>query len=241
LAIALLYSLGGKGEAAMKREHGKPHWLAWILVLASVLFPAGRVHAQGNEVLGEVQFEGTTNVDKTSGVWVDGQYVGYVKELKGSKKVLLLPGEHAISVRQNGYQDFAQTIVLQPGQTQIIRVTMDKAATGPMPPDADLATIRINVNPSRAAVFVDDRFVGHVGEFGGLGRAMLVVPGTHRIRIALPGYETFETDINPLPRQKVEVKTDLVKSDVPVAEPLLKGETSTPPISKGRDAGSPPH
>src|SRR5216683_5106363 len=110
----------------MKREHGKPHWLAWILVLASVLFPAGRVHAQGNEVLGEVQFEGTTNVDKTSGVWVDGQYVGYVKELKGSKKVLLLPGEHAISVRQNGYQDFAQTIVLQPGQTQIIRVRSEE-------------------------------------------------------------------------------------------------------------------
>jgi len=144
-------------------------------------------------------------------------------------------------VRQNGYQDFAQTIVLQPGQRQIIRVTMEKAATGPMPPDADLATIRINVNPSRAAVFVDGRFVGHVAEFGGLGRAMLVVPGTHRIRIALPGYETFETDINPRPKQKVDVKTDLVKSDVPVAEPLLKGETSAPPISKGLDAGSPPH
>jgi hypothetical protein len=225
----------------MKREHGKPHWWAWVLVLALVLFPAGRLQGQENQVLGEIQFEGTTNVDKTSGVWVDKQYVGYVKELKGSKKVLLLPGEHVISVRQNGYQDFVQTVVLQPGQTQIIRVTMDKAATGPMPADAELATIRINVNPSRAAVFVDDRFVGHVAEFGGLGRAMLVVPGTHRIRIALPGYETFETDINPLPKQKVDVKTDLVKSDVPVAEPLLKGETSAPPTAKARDAGSPPH
>jgi hypothetical protein len=28
--------------------------------------------------------------------------VGYLKELKGDKKVLLLPGEHVISVRQNG-------------------------------------------------------------------------------------------------------------------------------------------
>ncbi len=225
----------------MKREHGKPHWWAWVLVLALVLFPAGRLQGQENQVLGEVQFEGKTNVDKTSGVWIDKQYVGYVKELKGSKKVLLLPGEHVISVRQNGYQDFVQTIVLQPGQTQIVHVTMDKAATGPMPPDADLATIRINVNPSRAAVFVDERFVGHVAEFGGLGRAMLVVPGTHRIRIALPGYEAFETDINPLPKQKVEVKTDLVKSDVPVAEPLLKSETGPPATSKAREAGSPPH
>ena len=211
----------------MKRIQGIPYVWAWILVLAFVWCLAGSVSAQSNDVLGEVQFEGKTNVEKTSGVWVDGQYVGYLNELKLSKKVLLLPGDHTISVRQNGYQDFNQTIVVQPGKTQIIRVAMNKAATGPMPPDAELATVKINVNPSRAAVFVDNRFVGHVGEFGGLGRAMQVVPGTHHIRIALPGYATFETDINPLPRQKVEVKTDLVKSETPLAEPLLKGKTNS--------------
>ena len=211
----------------MKRVQGIPYLWAWILVLAFVWCLAGSVSAQSNDVLGEVQFEGKTNVEKTSGVWVDGQYVGYLNELKLSKKVLLLPGDHTISVRQNGYQDFSQTIVVQPGKTQIIRVAMNKAATGPMPPDAELATVKINVNPSRAAVFVDNRFVGHVGEFGGLGRAMQVVPGTHHIRIALPGYATFETDINPLPRQKVEVKTDLVKSETPLAEPLLKGKTNS--------------
>jgi PEGA domain len=211
----------------MRRIQRIPYLRVWILVLAFVWCVAGSVSAQSNDVLGEVQFEGKTNVEKTSGVWVDGQYVGYLNELKLSKKVLLLPGDHTISVRQNGYQDFNQTIVVQPGKTQIIRVAMNKAATGPMPPDAELATVKINVNPSRAAVFVDNRFVGHVGEFGGLGRAMQVVPGTHHIRIALPGYATFETDINPLPRQKVEVKTDLVKSKTPLAEPLLKGETNS--------------
>jgi hypothetical protein len=211
----------------MKRVQGIPCLWAWILVLAFVGCLAGSVNAQSNDVLGEIQFEGKTNVEKTSGVWVDGQYVGYLNELKLSKKVLLLPGDHTISVRQNGYQDFSQTIVVQPRETQIIRVAMNKAATGPMPPDAELATIKINVNPSRAAVFVDNRFVGHVGEFGGLGRAMQVVPGAHHIRIALPGYATFQTDINPQPRQKVEVKTDLVKSEIPLAEPLLKGETNS--------------
>jgi len=60
----------------------------------------------GNQVMGEIEFMGKSKVEKSSGVWVDGQYVGYLKELKGSKKVLLLPGEHVITVRQNGYQDF---------------------------------------------------------------------------------------------------------------------------------------
>jgi hypothetical protein len=211
----------------MKPVQGIPYLWAWILVLAFVWCLAGSGSAQSNDVLGEVQFEGKTKVEKTSGVWVDGQYVGYLNELKLSKKVLLLPGDHTISVRQNGYQDFSKTIVVQPGKTDIIRVAMNKAPTGPMPPDAELATIKINVNPSRAAVFMDNRFVGHVGEFEGLGRALQVVPGTHHIRIALPGYATFQTDINPLPRQKVEVKTDLVKSETPLAEPLLKGETNS--------------
>jgi len=222
LAIALLYSLFRRKEkrrgAVMKRIQRKPY-LAWVLVLALVSLPTGSASAQKSDVMGEVQFDGKTNVEKTSGVWVDGQYVGYLKELQGSKKVLLLPGEHTISVRQNGYQDSTQTVVVQPGQTHIVRVSMVKAATGAMPPDAELATIKISVNPSRAAVFLDGRFVGHVGELSGVGRGLQVVPGTHQIRIALPGYTTFQTDINPLPKQKVEVKTDLVKSAVPETEP----------------------
>jgi hypothetical protein len=32
---------------------------------------------------------------------------------------------------------------------------------------------------------------------------MLVAHGPHKIRVALPGCQTFETEINPLPKQKV--------------------------------------
>ena len=177
-----------------------------------------------NRVMGEVQFQGKSRVEKTSGVWVDGQYVGYLKELKGSKKVLLLPGEHMIAVRQDGYQDFTQRVLLQPGQKEVVYVVMEKALTGPLPQVT--ATVKIAVNPSRAAVFLDGLFVGHVGEFEGVGRGMLVAPGTHQIRIALPGYQTFETAINPLANQKVEIKTDLIKSDAAPAEPLVNSETT---------------
>ena len=56
----------------------------------------------GSKVLGEVKLDGVSKVEKESGVWVDGNYVGYLKELKGDKKLLLLPGEHEIAVRQVG-------------------------------------------------------------------------------------------------------------------------------------------
>src|SRR5580693_10790557 len=97
------------------------------LLLASALCPW--TYAE-NTVMGEIQFEGKSHVTKTSGVWVDGQYVGYLKELKGSKKVLLLPGEHVITVRQDGYQDFTERILVQPGQKEVVRVAMKMAPRG---------------------------------------------------------------------------------------------------------------
>jgi PEGA domain len=207
----------------MKKALRRVDPLLWILLFVSALLLSPAMYAE-NDVMGEIQFEGKSHVEKTSGVWVDGEYVGYLKELKGSKKVLLLPGEHVITVRQDGYQDFTQRVVLQPGQKEIVRVTMEKALTGSLP--SVTATVKIAVNPSRAAVFLDGLFVGHVGEFEGVGRGMLVAPGAHQIRIALPGYQTFETDINPIANQKVEIKTELVKNGSPLTGPLVKTETS---------------
>jgi hypothetical protein len=225
-------------EVIMTSARRTADLLLWILLVITVLVFAPPVHA-GNEVMGALQFEGKSKVEQSSGVWVDGGYVGYLKELKGSKKVLLLPGEHVITVRQDGYQDFTQRVAVQPGQKQVIRVAMEKAPTGAIP--AVTATVKINVNPNRAAVFMDGLYVGHVGEFDGIGQGMLVAPGVHKIKVALPGYRTFETQINPSPNQKVEVKTDLVKDNAPVSDPLLKpGNESVPtPPPSGPDATSP--
>jgi hypothetical protein len=174
-----------------------------FLVLASTSYA-------GNDVLGEIELVGATKVEKTSGVWVDGQYVGYLKELKGSKKILLLPGEHEIVVRQGGYNDFSQKVVVQPGGKQLIRVAMEKDLRMQIP--TITAEIKLSVAPDRAAVFVDGLFVGHVAEFGGVGRALLVAPGKRKITVSLPGYQTFETEINLVANQKFQVKTDLIKS-----------------------------
>jgi hypothetical protein len=206
-------------KKALRRPYRSRILIALFGLMLSPLICAEMIYAE-NQVMGEIQLDGKSHVEKTSGVWIDGTYVGYLQELKGSKKVLLLPGEHVITVRQNGYQDFTQQVLIQPGEKQIIRVAMAKAPTGAMP--AVTAEVKIAVNPSRAAVFLDGLFVGHVGEFEGLGRGMLIAPGAHKIRIALPGYQTFETDINPLGQQKVEIKTDLVKNGAPLADPLLK-------------------
>jgi len=207
----------------MKRALRAMRPLVWAMFLIPTLFLALAAYAE-NQVMGEIEFEGNSQIAKTSGVWIDGEYVGYLNELKGSKKVLLLPGDHEIVVRQAGYKDFTEDVVVQPGEKQVVAVSMQRAPAWQYPDTR--AEVKIEINPSRAAVFVDGAFVGHVGEFKGGGRAMLVAPGAHQIRVALPGYQTFETDINPLANQKVEIKTDLVKNGAPLAEPLLNSETN---------------
>jgi len=175
--------------------------------------------AQESKVMGEVRFEGATKVEKDSGVWVDGDYVGFLKELHGNKKVLLLPGAHEISVRQSGYDDFLRKTVVEPGQVQTVQVAMHLSPRAVIPDVT--ATLKLNVEPGRAAVFLDDKYIGHASEFGGL-RSMLISPGKHRIKVGLPGYRTFETEVNLLAGQRSEVKTELVKGSIQQASPEIK-------------------
>ena len=53
-----------------------------------------------NKVMGQVNFVPATKVEKSTGVWVDGQYIGFINELKGDKKLLLLrrPRNHRTSI-----------------------------------------------------------------------------------------------------------------------------------------------
>jgi len=183
---------------------------SFVLCLASML-SVSWLYAD-NKVLGELQFEGATNVERGSGVWVDGQYLGYLKELKGSKTVLLLPGEHEVVVRQAGYKDFLQRVTLQPGDKRLIQVSLQKDPRLQMP--AVTAEIKLSVDPDRAAVFVDGMFAGHAGELGGVGEGLLVAPGKRRITISLPGYRSFETEVELAPNQKFEIKTKLMRAAI---------------------------
>ncbi|MDE3135768.1 MAG: PEGA domain-containing protein [Acidobacteriota bacterium] len=170
-----------------------------------------------NQILGEIRLQATNKAAKSSGVWIDGQYLGYLQELRGSRKILLMPGKHEIAVRQAGYTEFRRSVVVEPGQTREIPVNMVKDPRGVYP--SDPSELKLSVDPDRAAVFVDGRFVGHAGEFG---HGMLLAPGTHQIKIGLPGYRTFAATVTLLSRQTTVLKTSLVRGDIEQADPLIR-------------------
>ena len=199
-------------------KHG---WIGGVIlfVLYFIVGPMVAPVVAQTAILGELEFQGASKVERTSGVWIDGQYVGYLGELKGKKKVLLLPGDHELIVRQAGYKDFTDKITVEPRVLRSVSVKMQKDTSETWP--TVTAQLKVDVQPVRAAVFVDDKYLGHAGELGGKFHSMLLSPGTHRIKVELPGYQTFETDVTLVAGQKSEVKTTLAAGSIHQADSLI--------------------
>ena len=181
------------------------------LMTVVVILLIGVMCAQ-DRVQSELRFTVHSKDEKTAGVWVDGQYVGSVKELAGDKKLMLLPGKHEIVIRQAWYNEFVTEVILEPGKTHEVNVVLVKSPR--LPTKDATAELKIAATPSRAAVFVDTQYAGHVDEFDGVGKAMLLTPGQHRLHIALPGYLPFDTMVDLRPQQKLKIQTDLVKGSI---------------------------
>jgi hypothetical protein len=196
-------------------------WIVGLAILAScfIVFPLAAPLMAQTTVLGELTFKGASKVEKTSGVWIDGKYVGYLGELWGPKRILLIPGDHELAVRQAGYKDFTETLTVEPRELLLVPVKMQKETSDTWP--SVTAELKVDVSPDRAAVFVDNRFLGHAGELGGAFHSMLLSPGTHKIKVELPGYQSFETDVTLVAGQKSVVKTNLAKGSIHQADALI--------------------
>ena len=202
-------------------EKHKLRWIGLLAILVSclTLTPTVAPMLAQTTVLGELTFKGASKVEKTSGVWIDGKYVGYLGELWGPKRILLIPGDHELTVRQAGYKDFTETLTVEPKVLLLVPVKMQKDTSNTWP--SVTAELKVDVHPDRAAVFVDDRFLGHAGELGGAFHSMLLSPGAHRIKVELPGYQSFETDVTLVAGQKSVVKTNLEKGSIHQADALI--------------------
>lgn len=181
-----------------------------------------------NSMQGEVQIEAASRVERNAGVWLDDQYIGYVRNLRRSGKLVLVPGEHRLVFKLIGYEDLESTIVVEPGERTRYRVAMRRAPDFDYPDDSETARLRLSVKPSDAAIFVNDAYVGHVDRFDGR-HGMRLSAGTYRVTIALPGYQAFETELSLLAGQTYDIRTELPKTSMEVQADLLTARESADP------------
>jgi PEGA domain len=194
-----------KEKGTVRRFH--PRLVACFSLLLCAA-PRCPLHTQQDQAMGEVRFTADNQDERDAGVWIDGKYAGYVKELKGDRKVLLAPGEHEFVIRQAGFKDLDKKVTLASGEVQTIAVVLETDARQTYP-GADAEQLRIDIQPKRAAVFVDGAYMGHGGDFSGRFHSMLVTPGKHHLKVSLDGYQPYETDFTANPSSKAEMKVVL--------------------------------
>ena len=85
--------------------------------------------------------------------------------------------------------------------------------------------LKTKVNPGRAGVFVDGKYVGPAGNFG-IGRKYALAPGEHEIKLLEPRYEDFETKVTIEPGKTTNLAQTL-KARPPAKPPFGRLRTIT--------------
>jgi PEGA domain-containing protein len=73
------------------------------------------------------------------------------------------------------------------------------------------ASVRLDVHPKDALVYVDGNLAGTVRDFNGRNERLFLFPGRHTIELRDPSYETFSTDVKVFPEQDFRLKVRMQK------------------------------
>ena len=114
-----------------------------------------------------------------AGVFIDGKYVGPAANFKIARKYDVAAGEHEIKLQEPRYQEIVKKVTIEAGKTTVMKETM--VALPPAKPP--FGKLRIENADHFAAVYVNDRFMGHVDEFSNFAQALLLNPGTYEVKV----------------------------------------------------------
>ena len=121
-----------------------------------------------------------TEVDPgRAGVFVDGKYVGPAANFKVARTYELPAGQHEVKLVDPRYEEIVKTVTITAGKKTVLKETM-KALPPAKPP---FGKLRIENADHFAAVYVNDRYMGHVDEFSNYAQALLLNPGTYEVKI----------------------------------------------------------
>ncbi len=114
-----------------------------------------------------------------AGVFIDGKYVGPAANFKIARTYEVGPGEHEVRLVDPRYQEIVKKVTITAGKKTVVKETM-VALPPAMPP---FGRLRVENPDHFAAVYVNDRFMGHVDEFSNFAQGLLLNPGTYEVKV----------------------------------------------------------
>jgi hypothetical protein len=98
--------------------------------------------------------------------------------------------------------------------------------------DWETASVRLEVSPKEAQVYVDRFYAGVVDDFDGIFQRLTLRPGPHLIEVRKDGYRTLAIEVNLYPGQSVTYRRTMEPAtglEIAVAPGFDEG--AVPPVS----------
>jgi len=114
-----------------------------------------------------------------AGIIIDGKYVGPAANFKIARTYEVAPGEHEVRVVDPRYQEIVKNVTITAGKKTVLKETM--MALPPAKPP--FGKLRVENADHFAAVYVNDKFMGHVDEFSNFAQGLLLNPGTYEVKV----------------------------------------------------------
>ena len=133
-------------------------------------------------VLCQAQETGSLSVKANSGragVFVDGKYLGPAANFGHARTYTVLAGDHELKLLEPRFEDFTTKVTIKAGKKTTVSETL-KALPPAKPPFGRLRTIS---SDEFAAVYVNDKFMGHADEFNNFAQGLLLNPGEYSVKI----------------------------------------------------------
>jgi PEGA domain len=114
-----------------------------------------------------------------AGVFVDGKYMGPAANFRVARTYPVAAGEHELKLVDPRYEEMTTKVTINPGKKTTIAEKLKELP----PPKPPFGTVRTE-NPDKfAAVYINDKFMGHVDEFSNSSQGLLLNPGEYAVKI----------------------------------------------------------
>jgi hypothetical protein len=131
-----------------------------------------------------------------AGVFLDGKYLGPAANFRVARTYPVPAGEHEVKLVDPRYEELTTKVTINAGKKTTVAETL-KALPTPKPP---FGRIRTENSDKFAAVYVNDKFMGHADEFSNSAQGLLINPGQYEVKIVPANGQPII--------QKVTVETD---------------------------------
>jgi hypothetical protein len=114
-----------------------------------------------------------------AGVFVDGKYMGPAANFRVARTYSLPAGEHELKLEDPRYEPVTTKVTINAGKKTTVHQTLKELPLAKPP----FGTLRTESADKFAAVYVNDRFMGHADEFSNFAQGLLLNPGEYTVKV----------------------------------------------------------